>query len=106
LLVRGTYFIILTTSLWAQEFSFRGFTPADGLSHNTVYASYQDEQGFLWFGTYESVDRFDGRTFTNPLAATAIPVNRVRAICAARIGGFWLATHGGAIRRGAGSPAL
>ena len=102
----GCYLLLMAGSLWAQEFSFRTYTPEDGLSHNTVYSAFQDEQGFLWFGTYESVDRFDGRRFHNPLAEQGIQVNRVRGIGPDRLGGFWLATHAGAIHINQGQPTL
>jgi ligand-binding sensor domain-containing protein len=34
-----------------------------GLSNNTVFCSIQDKKGFLWFGTKEGLNRFDGYTF-------------------------------------------
>jgi signal transduction histidine kinase/ligand-binding sensor domain-containing protein len=36
-----------------------------GLSHNTVYAILQDARGFLWFGTQDGLDRFDGLEFVS-----------------------------------------
>ena len=37
----------------------------DGLSHNSVYAIHQDLEGFLWFGTLDGLDRYDGYTFVS-----------------------------------------
>src|SRR5690606_27826913 len=34
-----------------------------GLSHNSVYALTQDRQGFLWVGTVDGLNRYDGYTF-------------------------------------------
>ncbi|MDR1737456.1 MAG: response regulator [Candidatus Symbiothrix sp.] len=48
----------------AQAFSFRHFDIADGLSNNTVKCITQDEQGFVWFGTFYGLCRFDGINFT------------------------------------------
>ncbi|MDO5571704.1 MAG: two-component regulator propeller domain-containing protein [Bacteroidales bacterium] len=42
---------------------FRHYTNKEGLSHNTVYCSVQDKQGFMWFGTEDGLNRFDGKNF-------------------------------------------
>lgn len=34
-----------------------------GLSNNAVTSIYQDKYGFMWFGTYEGLNRYDGYTF-------------------------------------------
>lgn len=47
----------------AQPYYFRRYEVEDGLSSNTVYCSLQDTQGFLWFGTLDGLNRFDGYTF-------------------------------------------
>lgn len=35
----------------------------NGLSNNAVTSIYQDKYGFLWFGTYEGLNRYDGYKF-------------------------------------------
>ncbi len=40
---------------------FDRITTNEGLSHNTVYAITQDHKGFLWFGTREGLNRYDGQ---------------------------------------------
>lgn len=47
----------------AGDFHFRHYTNKNGLSHNTVYCSLQDQRGFMWFGTDDGLNRFDGYTF-------------------------------------------
>ncbi|MBC6999838.1 response regulator [Cytophaga sp. FL35] len=49
--------------LCGQEFYFEHYKVEDGLSHNTVLSSIQDEKGFLWFGTKSGLNRFDGYNF-------------------------------------------
>lgn len=48
-----------------QSEDFRHYEVEDGLSNNSVICSLQDYQGFLWFGTSDGLDRFDGNVFKN-----------------------------------------
>lgn len=47
----------------AQNISFRHLTTDDGLSHNSVISIYQDERGFMWFGTRNGVSLYNGKNF-------------------------------------------
>lgn len=47
----------------AQPYYFRHYQVENGLSNNTVNCSIQDKNGFLWFGTKEGLNRFDGYRF-------------------------------------------
>lgn len=46
-----------------SNFYFKNIGGDMGLSHSTVYAILQDKQGFMWFGTHEGLNRFDGISF-------------------------------------------
>ena len=48
---------------FAQPYYFRHYQVENGLSNNTVYCALQDSTGFLWFGTKEGLNRFDGYKF-------------------------------------------
>ncbi len=64
IIVRLTFillFIFNTAS--AQPYYFRHFQVENGLSHNTVFCSIQDRNGFMWFGTKDGLNRFDGYNF-------------------------------------------
>ena len=50
-------------NLYGQDIYFDHYQVEDGLSHNTVMSSIQDEKGFLWFGTKNGLNRFDGYNF-------------------------------------------
>jgi class 3 adenylate cyclase/ligand-binding sensor domain-containing protein len=43
--------------------SFRHYSVEHGLSQNTVFAMLQDSKGFVWFGTGDGLNRFDGMNF-------------------------------------------
>lgn len=47
----------------AQPYYFRHYQVEDGLSNNTTTCALQDINGFLWFGTKDGLNRFDGYSF-------------------------------------------
>ena len=51
------------TAALAQPYYFRHYQVENGLSNSTVFCSTQDKKGFLWFGTKEGLNRFDGYHF-------------------------------------------
>ncbi|WP_237706109.1 hybrid sensor histidine kinase/response regulator transcription factor [Thermophagus xiamenensis] len=53
----------LVQAVSAYNFKFINFQVNDGLSENTVQCILQDHQGFLWFGTKDGLNRFDGKEF-------------------------------------------
>ena len=60
------YIICALTSLSStaqKEFRFRNFNINDGLSQSSVSAIVQDENGALWLGTQDGLNRFDGKEF-------------------------------------------
>jgi len=44
---------------------FTQFTTDDGLSSNTVTAIHQDRLGYMWFRSFQGLDRYDGIEFLN-----------------------------------------
>src|SRR5881397_3767656 len=55
-----------------------------GLSNNAVTSIYQDHNGFMWFGTYDGLNRYDGynfRVFRNIIGdTTSLGDNHVSTI--------------------------
>ncbi|NUN70927.1 MAG: hypothetical protein HUU02_14600, partial [Bacteroidetes bacterium] len=54
-------FIFLTTL--SADTPVRRITINDGLSQNYIYTILQDRMGFLWFGTKDGLNRYDGYSF-------------------------------------------
>ncbi|RYY31946.1 MAG: hybrid sensor histidine kinase/response regulator, partial [Sphingobacteriaceae bacterium] len=50
-------------SLKAQSYYFTHYQVESGLSNNAVICSIIDKKGFMWFGTKDGLNRFDGYTF-------------------------------------------
>ncbi|GIV61496.1 MAG: hypothetical protein KatS3mg044_0362 [Rhodothermaceae bacterium] len=82
---------------------FRHLTIADGLSQNAVYAIVQDHRGFMWFGTKDGLNRYDGDTFVvfrhDPSSSTSLPDNHVTALFEDAGGRLWVGTQTGALAR-------
>lgn len=55
-----TLFLALTVCFYSQNLVFRHITSDNGLSTNLVNCIYQDSKGFMWFGTQEGLNRYDG----------------------------------------------
>ncbi len=85
----------------AQSASLRFdmLTVEDGLSQSTVRAIFQDAQGFMWFGTEDGLNKYDGYTFTiynhNPEDLTSLSDNTITAIYQDSLGSLWIGTASG-----------
>ena len=85
-------------SLSGQSYYFRNYQVESGLSHNSVICTLQDKQGFLWFGTKDGLNRFDGYTFkvfrSDPNDSSSIGSNFIQALYESR-DKLWIGTDKG-----------
>ncbi|MEC3878166.1 two-component regulator propeller domain-containing protein [Parapedobacter sp. 10938] len=97
-----TYFIGVWASLgcvYGQPFYFTHYQVENGLSNNAVLCSAQDAMGFMWFGTKDGLNRFDGYSFkvfhSDPDNPNGLGSNFVRALYVDDSGFIWVGTDQG-----------
>ena len=80
---------------------FENITTDDGLSDNTITCIYQDSKGFLWIGTSNGLNKYDGLTFKSFYAKEGDPNslsgNSIVDIIEDTQGVFWIASRDGGI---------
>ncbi len=79
---------------------FQYLTTEEGLAQNTVDCIFQDSRGFMWFGTWNGLCRYDGynfRTFRKSDGENGLPNNFIRAICQDESDHLWIGTAQGAV---------
>ena len=98
-------FAMLAVPCHAQERALRfdRVTVEDGLAHGTVRAIHQDARGFMWLGTDEGLNRYDGYHFRSyrhdPDDPRSLSGNNVQAIYSDSRGQLWIGTNSGGLDR-------
>ena len=95
------FFIVLPLLSVAQydHIAFRHLTIDDGLSNNGVLTIFKDSKGFMWFGTYEGLNRYDGQSVqvykNDPNLDNTISINTITSIFEDKKGRMWIGTTRG-----------
>lgn len=75
----------------------------EGLSQSTIYTIEQDAQGFMWFGTQEGLNKYDGYSITvfkhNPADSKSIADNSILSLLSDNRGDLWVGTIFGGLDR-------
>ncbi|MBN1658401.1 MAG: hypothetical protein JXA93_08375 [Anaerolineae bacterium] len=79
-----------------RRIEFRRLTVEDGLSQSTANCIVQDTRGFMWFGTQDGLNRYDGYTFRvyeqNPDDPHSLSSNWIEQCYRDRLGALWFIT--------------
>ncbi len=86
-----------------NEFKFEKISVKDGLSHSNVYTIIQDNLGYMWFGTQDGLDKYDGYKFTtyrhSSQDTNSLSSSNFGKIYQDSSGIFWFGTFGGGLDR-------
>ncbi len=82
-------------------YSVRVWQTEDGLPENLVTSAAQTRDGYLWFGTFSGLVRFDGERFRvfNPTNAPELPDRRVVRLFEDSMGVLWIGHEAGHVSR-------
>ncbi len=101
-LISNTLLVAETTQS-ADNYLFRQITIKEGLSQSSILAILQDKKGFMWFGTGNGLNKFDGYTFTvylnDPYDSTSISDNEITSIYEDKDGYIWIGTINGVLNK-------
>jgi signal transduction histidine kinase/ligand-binding sensor domain-containing protein len=105
MMIRYFIFFLSAGLLSAQNNSLKlDHIGADqGLSQISVHSIVQDAQGFIWFGTQEGLNRYDGYSVNvfkhDPLDPTSISDNFISCLFSDNRGDLWVGTTQGGLNR-------
>jgi len=91
--------LLLMGEVYPQQYGFTNYSISEGLSQSVINCIFQDSKGYIWLGTQNGLDRFDGREFKlfrfNPTDSNSISNNWIYAISEDTEGNLWVGTKGG-----------
>lgn len=103
--IRFILFVVLLTLSFhsiTQPYYFRHYQVEDGLSNSTVHTCLQDKKGFIWLGTKDGLNRFNGYAFkifrNNPGDSLSIGSNFIRILFTDHNGTLYVGTNKGLYR--------
>lgn len=100
-LILSILFLFCTFCLFAEEsnYLFRHYQVENGLSDNMVTCCVQDKSGYIWIGTRDGLNRFDGYTFkvfrNDPDDAGSLGNNWITHLNCDQNGNLWVGTLSG-----------
>lgn len=94
---------ILAQDIWRQPNVFEHISQEQGLSFNTVTSFAQDKQGFLWIGTFNGLNRYDGMAFKifnqKKIDSLTTQQRNIRLLYADKEGDIWIVSFDNTIER-------
>ncbi len=90
---------LVFSSTARENITFSHLSSSDGLSTGAVIAMLQDSKGYMWFGTYDGLNLYDGHVVTvyahDENDSTSISNSYINDIDEDKYGNIWVATNFG-----------
>lgn len=77
----------------ADNINFSQISTKNGLSQNTVRAITIDKNGFIWSGTLDGLNRYDGYNIRSYQPENALSDHRIRDLYVSSNGNLWVKTY-------------
>jgi len=102
--LRYAWFVLLTVVFMSTSVNGNTYVPSvkqlsvkEGLSNSRVTTVFQDSKGFIWIGTQDGLNRYDGYEFReykhNPSDSLTIPGNFINCLAETPDGNLWIGTE-------------
>jgi ligand-binding sensor domain-containing protein/signal transduction histidine kinase len=86
-----------------NDIKFERISLEEGLSQSSISAILQDSRGFMWFGTLDGLNRYDGYGFSvfkySPSDSTTLSASTISALYEDRFGYLWIGTMAAGLNR-------
>ncbi len=86
-----------------ERYFFKKINIEEGLSQSSILSILQDKNGFIWFGTANGLNRYDGYEFlvytNNPGDSTSISDNKINSLFEDSEGILWIGTSSGILSK-------
>lgn len=84
-----------------SQLHFEHIGEAQGISQSNVLCITQDSKGFMWFGTWDGLNKYDGYKMSvyknDPADSSSLSNNYINGISKSKNGNLWIATEGGGL---------
>ena len=91
----------LPTNFPINSLKFSHLTGEDGISQSVINCMFQDKFGYIWLGTEDGLNKYDGKTITvfknDPDDPYSISYNDITAIVEGPDETLWIGTNGGGL---------
>ena len=102
-MIAALLIVVMTLHICAQKqdpvnfdrYYSENLTYTKGLSQNYVYTILQDRHGYMWFGTWDGLNKYDGYSYTIYNTSDGLSDHTIRCLVEDEQGNLWVGTNRG-----------